>query len=103
MQRRRLISFVLCLLALTTSVRADERNDIYQVLKEINYIQEVIQQLKKQHGGCTAKVCFYYDGLLQQLQATENGIKAYLNADIRTIHRQPKKPLVTPLHKVRKN
>lgn len=104
MQRQRFITIGLCLLALaTTTARADERSDIHQLLKEINYTKEVVQQLKKQHRGCSAKICFHYNGLLAQLQAAENGIKAYLNLDIQSIHRQPSKPLQTPLYKVRKN
>lgn len=104
MQRRHIIPFGLCLWALAaTTAHADERGDIHQLLKEINYTKEVAQQLKKQHRGCAAKICFHYNGLLAQLQAAENGIKAYLNLDIQSIHRQPSKPLVTPLYKVRKN
>lgn len=105
MQRQRLIPLTLCLLLATAAhaAQADERSDIYQLLKDIRYSKEVVHTLQKQYRGCAAKVCFNYDGLLRQLRAAEDGIKAYLNLDIQTIHRKPSKPLSAPLYKVRKN
>ncbi len=102
--RKRFKTLMLSLLLLAgNQAVADERSDINQLLKEINYLKEVTQQLKQQHGTCRAKVCFYYDGLLEQLQVTEQGIKAYLNAQVNTLHSAPTPALNTRLHTVRKN
>ncbi len=102
--RNTLKTLTLSLLLLASSQAiADERSDITQLLKEIHYLKEVTQQLKQRHGTCRAKVCFYYQGLLQQLQVTEQGIKAYLNAQVNTLHSAPTPALNTRLHTVRKN
>ncbi len=95
---------ILSLMILSSSLAyAGERDDINQIIKEIHYIKEVATQLKKKNNHCKAKVCFNYDALLQQLYATELGIKEYLNLHIKSLHNQAPQAVVKPLHTVRKN
>ncbi len=82
---------------------AGERDDINQILKEIIYTKEVVKKIKQKYGKSKAKVTFNYDALILQLNATENGIKEFLNLQIKTLHSAPPKPVVNPLYNVREN
>ncbi len=98
----RKIIFISLLMGTTAYSLASERDDIAQVLKEIQYIKEVVKQLKKKHPP-QGKIVFNYNALIEQLSAAEQGIKPYLNGKISVIHTKPPKPIVNPLYKVRKN
>ena len=80
-----------------------EREEIVAVLRELEFIRERVQALAQKHGQSKAKIRFNYQALLEQLRATENGIRAYLNAEIDTIHTQPPKPVDQELFRVRRN
>lgn len=80
-----------------------ERDDIRQILKEINYIKEVAKRLKQKNRKSRAKIRFNYDALINQLNAIEYGTKQYLNQKVDELHLKPPKPLVSPAYKVRKN
>lgn len=80
-----------------------EREEIVAVLRELEFIRERVQALSRKHGQSREKIRFNYQALLEQLRATENGIRAYLNAQIDVIHTQPPKPVDQQLYRVRKN
>lgn len=94
-------------LALPMSVIANpqfqERQAIEQVLKEVHFLQETVKKLKREHGHSQAKIRFNYDALLAQLQATQKGIQAFLNAKIDEIHTEAPKPVNTQLFRARSN
>ncbi len=90
-------------LATLSTAQANERNDINQVLKEVNYLQEVVRQLKYKHRNNRGKVRFNYDAMLAQLTAIRRGTEEYLNNDIKTLHVKPPAVVNPMLTKVRKN
>ncbi len=98
-----LIAGLLVLPYPTMANETAERADIYQVLKEIDYIEEVITQLKKKYQNNRGKVRFNYDAMLAQLRAIQSGTIEYLNNDIQTLHATPPKTVERVLYRVRKN
>ena len=82
---------------------AGEREEIVAVLRELEYLRERVLALSRKHGSSKAKIRFNYLALLEQLRATENGIRAYLNAEINVIHTRPPQPVDQELFRVRKN
>lgn len=86
-----------------TQAFADERSDIAALLRELEYLRERVEAMAQKNSGNTAKIRFNYRALLEQMQVTENGIRAYLNAQIDTIHLTPPKPVDSSLYGVRRN
>ncbi len=87
----------------SSAVVANERNDISLLLKEINYLEEVVLKLRKKNRNNSSKVRFNYDAMLAQIEALKQGTIIYLNHDIRAIHDAPPNTVKKPLTKVRKN
>lgn len=88
---------------LQANVWADERSDIAALLRELEYLRERVEAMAQKNSGNTAKIRFNYWALLEQMKVTENGIRAYLNAQIDSIHLTPPKPLDSSLYGVRRN
>lgn len=86
-----------------TQAFADERSDIAALLREFEYLRERVEAMAQKNSENTAKIRFNYRALLEQMQVTENGIRAYLNAQIDTIHLTPPKPVDSSLYGVRRN
>ncbi|SUO90282.1 RAQPRD family integrative conjugative element protein [Suttonella indologenes] len=86
-----------------TQAFADERSDIAALLRELEYLRERVEAMAQKNSENTAKIRFNYRALLEQMQVTENGIRAYLNAQIDTIHLTPPKPVDSSLYGVRRN
>lgn len=89
--------------ALPAIAGPSEREEIVAVLRELEFIRERVQAMSRKHAQNREKIRFNYQALLDQLRATENGIRAYLNAQIDVIHTQPPKPVDQQLYRVRKN
>lgn len=104
---KKLIVSVLVALGMGMSMPAlagsSEREEILAVMRELEFIRERVQALSRKYEHNQEKIRFNYQALLEQLRATENGIRAYLNAQIDVIHIQPPKPVDKPLYRVRKN
>ena len=85
------------------TLSATQAQEIGAILRELEYLREVAATLAKKHAGDPSKIRFNYTALIRQLEATENGIRAYLNAQIDAIHVDPPSPVNTPLFQVRQN
>lgn len=104
MLRKMFFSSILLSAVSLGSANAAERDDIAQILREIQFIKEATQQLKRKYSKKNqGKIQFNYQSLIVQLEAAEQGIKPYLNGKITEIHRTPPTPVVNQLFKVRKN
>ena len=82
-----------------------EQAEIESVLRELEYLRERVQALHGQYGNKTgnAKIRFNYAALEQQLRATENNIREFLNARIDVISTTPPQPVSGSVYSVRPN
>lgn len=80
-----------------------QQQEITAILRELEYLREVAQNLSVKHANDRSKIRFNYAALIRQLLATEDGIRAYLNAEINTIRTTEPKPVDTQLFQVRQN
>lgn len=87
------------------SVAQTEQAEINAVLREIEYLREHVAMLAEKYGKKSkdAKIRFNYQALIEQLITTENGIRAYLNAEIDVLHLTPPKPVEGNMVRVRRN
>lgn len=98
------ISMLLGAMSLSSAAYAAERDDVAQILREIQFIKEATKQLQRKYRNKNqGKIQFNYKSLIVQLETAEQGIKPYLNGKITEIHLTPPKPVVNQLFNVRKN
>lgn len=87
----------------TATASAVERERMTDVLRELQYLQEYVLQMKKQYSNTNSKIRFNYDALLAQLKVTENNIREYVNLQIDSIHIEQPKVMDQELFEVRRN
>lgn len=68
---------------------ADEKSELYALVKEIDYLIEVSQQMQKHYGNSNQRVRFNYSALIKQLKTTRNRTAEYFNTKGETIHPRP--------------
>lgn len=66
-----------------------ERQDIASLIKELDYLIDVTQNMKNKYRGNKERITFNYDALLHQLKTTKARTAEYLNTQGQQIYVNP--------------